>query len=65
MNSPIKKIAIGVLIISIILIAFTILLSVWDVISSYVMWKSIFTVLIVGIASIVVIVVIKTTKENK
>ncbi len=64
MNSSIKKIAIGILILSIILITFIILLSVWNIIVPYVLWKSIFTVIIVGLASFVVIFVIKTTKED-
>lgn len=65
MNSSIKKIAIGILILSIIVITFIILLSIWDIINPYTLWKSIFTIIVVGIASLVVISVEKVTKENK
>ena len=65
MNSSIKKIAIGILIITIILITFIILLSIWDIINPYTLWKSIFTIIVIGIASLVVIGVTKITKENK
>lgn len=65
MNSPIKKIATGILIVSIIVITFFTLLSIWDIINPYILWKSIFTVIIVGLASLIVIVVTKATGENK
>jgi hypothetical protein len=62
MNSSIKKIAVGVLITSIIIVTFIILLSIWDIIDPYVLWKSIFTVVIVGLSSLAVIIVTKATK---
>ncbi|MFH1454804.1 MAG: hypothetical protein ABIF22_00555 [bacterium] len=65
MNSSIKKIAIGILILSIIIITSVTLLSVWDIVNPYMLWKSIFTIVIVAIASLIVIIVIKVTKENK
>jgi hypothetical protein len=65
MNSSIKKIAIGILILSIIIITSITLLSVWDIINPYTLWKSIFTIVIVAIASLIVIIVIKATGENK
>ena len=65
MNSSIKKIAVGILILSIIIITFIILLSFWDITNPYTLWKSIFTVIIIGLVSLIVIIVTKVTKENK
>lgn len=65
MNSSIKKIAIGILILSIVIITSITLLSVWDIINPYTLWKSIFTIVIVAISSLIVIIVIKMTGENK
>ena len=65
MNSSIKKIAVGILILSIIVITFIILLSIWDIINPYTLWKSIFTIIVVGIASLIVTITVKVTGENK
>jgi len=65
MNSSIKKIAVGILILSIVIITLIILLSVWDIINPYTLWKSIFTIIIIAIASLIVIIVIKGTGGNK
>ena len=65
MNSSIKKIAIGILILSIIVITFIILLSIWDIINPYILWKSIFTIIVVGIASLIVTITVKVTGDNK
>lgn len=65
MKQSIKKIATGILILSIIIITFIILLSIWDIINPYTLWKSIFTIIVIGIASLIVTSVIKVTGENK
>ncbi len=65
MNSSIKKIAIGLLILSIVLVTAVVLLSLWNIIDAYVLWRSIFTIIVVALASLLVIYVKKETSEKK
>lgn len=65
MNSSIKKIAIGLLILSIVLVTAVVLLSLWNIIDAYVLWRSIFTIIVVTLASLLVIYVKKETSEKK
>lgn len=65
MNSPIKKIATGILILSIVIVTFITLLSVWDIVNPYILWKSIFTIIIIALASLIVIIIIKVTGDKQ
>ena len=65
MNSSIKKIAISILILLIIAIAFVIILSIWNILTPDMLWRSISTLGTIAVASLVVIIITKLTTENK
>jgi hypothetical protein len=64
MGHSIKKTAVWVLIVSLIILTFLAVLAIWDVLSEDVAWKSISTMFVITFSSLVAIAVGKNL-ENK
>lgn len=67
MGHSIKKTAVIVLIVSLVLLTFLAILAIWDVLNDDIAWKSVTTMFVITFSSLVAIAVGKNleTKENK
>lgn len=65
MKHYIKKFATGITIIAIISIALSIILDIWNFISSQTLWKLVLTIGVIATVSFILVVVIKMTEDKK
>lgn len=60
MSQSIQKIAVSVLIASVVVLTFLAILAIWDVLSDDIFWKSISTIGVVAFAALIVVVAAKS-----
>jgi hypothetical protein len=65
MGHTIKRIAVIVLITSLVILTFLAVLAIWDVLGDDVAWKSIATMAVVSFSSLVAIIVGKSLEEKE
>ncbi|MEA2112956.1 MAG: hypothetical protein U9P50_03235 [Patescibacteria group bacterium] len=61
----IKKIAVVILVISVTLMTFLAILSIWDVLDKDVFWKSISTIGVVAFGSLIIVVAVKALEDRE
>ena len=64
MAHTIKKVAVAILIISVCFLTFLAVLSIWDVLSKDVMYKSLSTIGVIAFAALIVLVAAKSLEEK-